>query len=75
VEYLQPVIQAAADRRVKVVLQTAIGVDADEKIPYRQVELFLIRTGIPFVILRPNESSSHPDHQPSFEPMIRHLPR
>ena len=35
-------------------LQTAIGVDADEKIPYRQVELFLIRTGIPFVILRPN---------------------
>jgi uncharacterized protein YbjT (DUF2867 family) len=54
VEYLQPIIQAAADRRVKVVLQTAIGVDADEKIPYRQVELFLIRTGTPFVILRPN---------------------
>jgi uncharacterized protein YbjT (DUF2867 family) len=54
VEWLQPVIQAAADRKVKVVLQTAIGVDADEKIPYRQVELFLIRTGLPFVILRPN---------------------
>jgi len=54
VAYLQPVIQAAADRRVKVVLQTAMGVDADDKIPYRQVELFLIRTGIPFVILRPN---------------------
>jgi len=54
VEWLQPVIQAAADRKIKVVLQTAIGVDADEKIPYRQVELFLIRTGLPFVILRPN---------------------
>jgi uncharacterized protein YbjT (DUF2867 family) len=51
---LQPVVQAAAERRVKVVLQTAIGVDADEKIPYRQVELFLIRSGTPFVILRPN---------------------
>lgn len=54
VECLHPVIQAAANRRVKVVLQTAIGVDADEKIPHRQVELFLIRTGVPFVILRPN---------------------
>ena len=51
---LQPVIQAAADRKVKVVLQTAIGVDADDAIPYRQVELFLLRTGTPFVILRPN---------------------
>ena len=54
VECLQPVIQAAADRKIKVVLQTAIGVDADEKIPYRQAELFLIRTGVQFVILRPN---------------------
>ena len=51
---LEPVVQAAADRKVKVVLQTAIGVDADEKIPYRQVELFLMRTSVPFVILRPN---------------------
>ena len=54
VQYLRPVIQAAADRQVKVVLQTALGVDADEKIPYRQVELFLMTTGVPFVILRPN---------------------
>ena len=51
---LQPFIQAASDRKVKVVLQTAIGVDADDAIPYRQVELFLMRTGTPFVIIRPN---------------------
>ncbi|MBD0315345.1 MAG: SDR family oxidoreductase [Nitrospiraceae bacterium] len=54
VAHLQPVIQAAADRKVKVVLQTAIGVDADDTIPYRQVELFLMRSGTRFVILRPN---------------------
>jgi uncharacterized protein YbjT (DUF2867 family) len=54
VALLQPVIQAAAERKIKVVLQTALGVDADDKIPYRQAELFLIRSGVPFVILRPN---------------------
>lgn len=54
VRHLQPFIQAAADRGVKVVLQTALGVDADDTIPYRQVELFLMRSGTPYVILRPN---------------------
>jgi uncharacterized protein YbjT (DUF2867 family) len=54
VALLRPVIQAAADHHVKVVLQTAIGVDADDKNPYRQVELFLIQSGVPFVIFRPN---------------------
>jgi uncharacterized protein YbjT (DUF2867 family) len=53
-ELLQPVLKAAADRKVKVVLQTALGVDADDSIPYRQAELFLERSGTPFVILRPN---------------------
>ena len=51
---LQSVIQAAVVRKVKVVLQTALGVDADDNIPYRQVELFLEKSGTPFVILRPN---------------------
>lgn len=51
---LVPVIEAAAARKVKVVLQTALGVDADESIPYRQVELTLERSGTPFVIVRPN---------------------
>jgi uncharacterized protein YbjT (DUF2867 family) len=54
VGHLKPVIQAAADRRIKVVLQTAIGVDADEAIPYRQVERVLMGSGAPYVILRPN---------------------
>lgn len=51
---LKPLIQFAADRKVKVVLQTVFGVDADDSIPYRQVELFLEKVGTPYVILRPN---------------------
>lgn len=53
-ELLLPVIQAAAARGVKVVLQTVFGVDADDAIPYRQVEIALERSGTPYVILRPN---------------------
>lgn len=53
-ELLTPILQTAADRDVKVVLQTAIGVDADDNIPYRQAELLLERSGKPYVILRPN---------------------
>jgi uncharacterized protein YbjT (DUF2867 family) len=53
-EILTPILQTAADRKVKVVLQTAIGVDADDSIPYRQAELLLERSGTPYVILRPN---------------------
>jgi uncharacterized protein YbjT (DUF2867 family) len=51
---LQPLIEAAAARGIKVVLQTAIGVDADDNIPFRRLELLLERSGAPFVILRPN---------------------
>jgi uncharacterized protein YbjT (DUF2867 family) len=51
---LTPTLKAAVERGVKVVLQTVIGVDADDNIPYRQLELFLERSGKPFVILRPN---------------------
>ena len=54
VKLLRPVIEAAARRKVKVVLQTALGVDADDHIPLRQVELLLQGSGVPFVILRPN---------------------
>jgi Predicted nucleoside-diphosphate-sugar epimerases len=53
-ELLIPVIDAAATRGVKVVLQSVFGVDADDSIPYRQVELALERSGTPHVILRPN---------------------
>ena len=53
-ELLLSVIQAAAERHVKVVFQSAFGVDADDSIPYRQVEIALEKSGTPFVILRPN---------------------
>lgn len=53
-ELLLPVIAAAAERQVKVVLQSVIGVDADDSIPYRQAEIALEKSGTPHVILRPN---------------------
>lgn len=51
---LMPFVTRAVERGVGIVLQSVFGVDADEGIPYRQVELFLERSGAPFVILRPN---------------------
>ena len=51
---LSPVIDAAAARKLKVVLMTALGVDADDTIPYRQLELKLIAAGVPYGIIRPN---------------------
>lgn len=53
-ELLLPVIKAADQRHVKVVLQSVFGVDADDSTPYRQVEIALEQSGTPFVILRPN---------------------
>lgn len=51
---LSPVIDAAAARKVKVVLMTVLGVDADDSIPYRQLELKLEKAGVPYGIIRPN---------------------
>jgi uncharacterized protein YbjT (DUF2867 family) len=51
---LTPVIEAAAARKIKVVFQSVLGVDADDSVPYRQVELALEKSGTPYVILRPN---------------------
>lgn len=53
-EILSPILDLAARRGVKVVLQSVFGVDADDSIPYRQAELQLERSGTSFVILRPN---------------------
>lgn len=53
-ELLLPVIEAAAARKVKVVFQSVFGVDADDSIPYRQVEIALEKSGTRYVILRPN---------------------
>lgn len=51
---LMPVLQAAAARGVKLVVQTVIGADADPSSPYGRIEAFLKQSGTPFVILRPN---------------------
>ncbi len=51
---LAPIIQAAAARGIKIVLMTLLGADADDDHPYRQVELFLGKTGAQFVVVRPN---------------------
>jgi uncharacterized protein YbjT (DUF2867 family) len=51
---LMPFLTRAVERGVAIVLQTVFGVDADDSIPYRQVELFLEKAGVPYVILRPN---------------------
>lgn len=53
-DMLLPAIEAAKRHKVKVVLQSVFGVDADDSIPYRQVEIALETSGLPFVILRPN---------------------
>lgn len=51
---LGPVVRAATARGAKIVLMSALGVNASDEIPYRQVELAIERSGVPFVILRPN---------------------
>ena len=53
-DLMLPLIDAAAKAGVKVVLQSVFGVDADDEIPYRKAEIALERSGVPFVILRPN---------------------
>ena len=51
---LSPILAAAGGQGVKIVVQTAKGVDASDDIPHRQVELSLIRGGGRYVILRPD---------------------
>lgn len=51
---LLPIIEAAATRGVKVVLLSVLGADADDSIPYRQAEIALEKSGVRWVVLRPN---------------------
>jgi len=51
---LMPIVAAAAARKVKIVFQSVFGVDADDSIPFRQVEIAIETSGVPYVILRPN---------------------
>ena len=52
---LNPVIDLAKTRGVRhIVLTSALGVDAVEEAPLRKVERHLMRSGVPYTILRPN---------------------
>lgn len=54
-ELLIPVIEKAKNSKVKkIVLMTAMGVDADPSIPLRKVELYLEKSGMTYNIIRPN---------------------
>lgn len=53
-DLLIPFVKAAlSGGQRKIVLMTASGVEYDDSVPLRQVELFIERSGAPFVILRP----------------------
>jgi uncharacterized protein YbjT (DUF2867 family) len=54
VSLVTPALDVAIKKGVKIVMQSVLGVDADDNIPYRQLELKVERSGVPFVILRPN---------------------
>nr|WP_316655811.1 SDR family oxidoreductase [uncultured Gellertiella sp.] len=51
---LAPVFDTAEARRIKIVLMTVMGVDADENNPYRKLERRLENSGLPHAIIRPN---------------------
>lgn len=52
--FLLPIVRMAAARRVKVVMQSVMGVEHEPLNPYRQVELALEAAVPAWVILRPN---------------------
>ncbi len=52
---LAPLIEEAQKHNLeKVVLQSAIGVDANDELPFRKAELKLESSGIPWAVIRPN---------------------
>jgi uncharacterized protein YbjT (DUF2867 family) len=54
-ELLAPFVDAVTrDQNRKIVLQTAMGVTADDGIDLRRVELLIEKSGAPYVFLRPN---------------------
>ena len=54
-ELLGPLVERAHTQRLdKLVLMTAMGVDADPRAPLRRVELKLEASGLPFNVIRPN---------------------
>ncbi|WP_422775317.1 NmrA family NAD(P)-binding protein, partial [Pseudomonas aeruginosa] len=61
-DLLLPFVEAAASRKVKIVFQSAFGVDANDANPMRQMEILLEKSGTPHVILRPNWFSDNFHH-------------
>jgi uncharacterized protein YbjT (DUF2867 family) len=54
-ELLGPLVDEAQARKLdKVVLMTAMGANADPSTPFRQLELKLGASGVPFNVIRPN---------------------
>jgi len=54
-ELLIPLIDKAREKKLdKVVLMTAIGVNASDEIPLRKAEIRLEQSGVPYNIIRPN---------------------
>ena len=54
-EIMKPVVDLAKEAGVEhIVLNSAIGVDANEEAPLRKVERIVMESGIPYTILRPN---------------------
>jgi uncharacterized protein YbjT (DUF2867 family) len=51
---ITPAIEAAARARARIVFMSAMGVDADENIPYRRIERLIEGSGSPFAVIRPN---------------------
>src|SRR3974390_2096465 len=52
---LKPVIDLAKDRGVRhIVFNSALGVDAVEQAPLRVCERYLMGSGVPYTIIRPN---------------------
>lgn len=54
-ELLIPVLKKAQEKKIKkVVLMTAMGADAVDEAPFRQVEKYLEKSGLTYNIIRPN---------------------
>lgn len=54
-ELLIPILKKAQEKNIKkVVLMTAMGADALDEAPFRQVEKFLEKSGLTYNIIRPN---------------------
>jgi uncharacterized protein YbjT (DUF2867 family) len=52
--FVGPFLKAALSRARKIVTMTAAGVEYDDAVPLRKIELDVVRSGVPHVLLRPS---------------------